>query len=842
MPQKRIWIFAAILTPLFLGNATAAQPPTGRETSVPRRGVVFLASEIGDSTLPAEVLDFVKSCRINLVVFDFAWITHHWPRTKMEILRPVCEELRRRKVQVAVMYRPRVLSPAEAPIHYAQDGEGKTAGSHNHLCFAHEDSRRWGAAWGTRILAALPSVDTVIVYNLLTPCQCADCREGKGNQAAVEFLKQCRSEWRKIRPKVRIGHVGVGDEYADAVDLICPFVAVNRKEDGSEDVPWESARARLELLRKHHQEKWMAPLLKTCWETQTHNSTADIASTVRSCEEMKAGFLLWYYEWIFHSEDQRYDAKTIVGSLGGDWRRLTKYYASRPAAAPRASNLGTRQTASVPPAAAEILSRYRANFQSVTYQELVALGEPGIEGLAQILHDKSLTSQQRFFAANVLGDIKSSQVVDPLMQALGDSDFNVRRCAAMALGKIGNPSAKPALERLAQSDPVAWRDPQTGKVRFLVREAARDALKLLAGGAPASEEPNLKKEKEIFLSDATKAPPFKPSIKIRRLPWPFPGTFKEQNVWNNYQEPTDIYIHAGLDLLLPAGTEVWAVEDGYAAVIFPDNPDNKTHRSFVITTKKGGNEGWCYTHVDPDSYKFKIGDRVKQGQALGKLVDFYVGKNKGADHLHFHYVRFHKGPTGNVQVENLVDPLFFFDYDDTAAPRIVDPLRFVRKGTLDEFPKGEDGRAAVSGRVEVVAGISDNAYEGQSCNWMAPVVTVEITGESAKPWRKLVLDQRGLVTGKEKPGALYLTVEEGEKWRKDLPRFPGVFFAKVTSTDGDGIIEPSDRLQAWETVERDAAGKPRFPDGVYTVTVRAWDLKGNRAARSATVRVENKKR
>ena len=42
----------------------------------------------------------------------------------------------------------------------------------------------------------------------------------------------------------------------------------------------------------------------------------------------------------------------------------------------------------------------------------------------------------------------------------------------------------------------------------------------------------------------------------QRLPFPFPGSFRDQNVFNNYQQPTDGYVHAALDIMQDAGTEV----------------------------------------------------------------------------------------------------------------------------------------------------------------------------------------------------------------------------------------------------------------------------------------------
>jgi hypothetical protein len=53
-------------------------------------------------------------------------------------------------------------------------------------------------------------------------------------------------------------------------------------------------------------------------------------------------------------------------------------------------------------------------------------------------------------------------------------------------------------------------------------------------------------------------------------------------------------------------------------------------------------------------------------------------------------------------------------------------------------------------------------------------------------------------------------------------------------------IVPEDSLPSWNTAERDDAGRPRFPDGAYIVTVKAWDAKGNVATARDRVIVSNR--
>jgi HEAT repeat protein len=90
-------------------------------------------------------------------------------------------------------------------------------------------------------------------------------------------------------------------------------------------------------------------------------------------------------------------------------------------------------------------------------EALGKLGDPqAVPALIQALGDSD--SAVRRAAAEALGAIGDPQAVPALIQALGDSDWDVRRAAAWALGKLGDPQAVPALSVWAHAGGYAARD------------------------------------------------------------------------------------------------------------------------------------------------------------------------------------------------------------------------------------------------------------------------------------------------------------------------------------------------------------------------------------------------
>jgi hypothetical protein len=319
MWSRALVLLSALAVPALAAPQRAAEPDL-------RRGVAVLASTVGHEHSLAELESFVRACRLDHVVVDFAWVTHHFARSDLAAIEKLARRLRAQGVHVAAMYRPRALRPDGIDVRFARDASGQIAEHHNQLCFAHPDSRQWGAEWGSRILRGCPSIDEILLYNLGRVCRCSACAKGGAARHTTEFLRECRQRWQPLRCGIRIGHVGVRDEYRDAVDRLWPFLALRRE---SEDAPVQAASL-VEGWRRTHastESEGRVALVKCCWASETRNRSEDVAAVLAAMQDAQTPFCLWYYGWLFHSQDGRYDAKSLVDALGGEWGRVASFLA-----------------------------------------------------------------------------------------------------------------------------------------------------------------------------------------------------------------------------------------------------------------------------------------------------------------------------------------------------------------------------------------------------------------------------------------------------------------------------------------------------------------------------------
>mgnify|MGYP000947334938 CR=1 FL=1 len=826
----------------------------------PCRGMVFLSSTIDGDIPIQEVLDFVESGRINTVVIDFAWITYHWPRTDMQAVEHLAAELKKRHVDVAVMYRPRVLRPNDADIHYAVGEDGAVAPSHNELCFSHEDSQAWGVEWGQKLLTALPSVDRVILYNLRIPCRCPQCSEGGGKAAIAKWLERCRREWGSLRSGLEIGHVGVGMEYAAQVDSLYPFLPLIR--DGDSPVDIDGHLDVLAGLKPGADGKPVVPLLKVCWAAATNNTTDDVVQAVRRCDERGSGSILWYYDWIFHDRDGRYDLKAILTALGGDWSKVAGYLAG-------VSHEDTHGAGSKgkPTGQGYTAEEIRATDTEVFFERIVHVEEgrhqfSGLQALlakarsdgaatrdeilrraVEVVGDRSEPLVKRWQSCYVLSGIGDDRAIPILRQALSSEEPELlRSVAACALGAFDSQEARRALEDSRRTEKDA-------KVLSSIDKAIQGEFRKSPDRtrpAPAEEEPppilTFPYEEEV----------------VEKLAWPHepPGLAPEaseklnRDVWviNDfplYQSDKDgrrRYFHGGLDVVLDNGTKIYAVKDGWVK--------SAQHSSVIIADAEGAAPcyGWQYTHMG--DFQVAVGEFVKKGTWIGK-IDF-----RGLPHLHLSKVFSEGKHWGNWSYQ--CAPNAHFTYLDQEPPTIQKPFLFYEDNSEDPIRPSPSGIMTLRGAVDIVVGMRDGGRfahlqeSGFGDRLGVARIEYEITprvGDAKQGLQMKSFDFRKLRIRAGYSAATYrteLTKVVYKHWKPIEPtRISGdktLCYYVITNCPKDGPPEELDfrhRDCCWNTAEADGDGKAVFPDGPYEITVRAFDFAGNSSTETMPVQVAN---
>lgn len=354
-----------------------------------------------------------------------------------------------------------------------------------------------------------------------------------------------------------------------------------------------------------------------------------------------------------------------------------------------------------------------------------------------------------------------------------------------------------------------------------------------------------------------------------KLPWPHHDPDWDQarydemirDLWviNNYglyqggAHRNSLYLHDALDVVLPNGTPIFAVEMG---VVRANIGGDEHYRTLLIEDLDRPGRGWGYTHV----YHFTVqpGDTVHQGTRIGS-VHFL-----GLEHIHLWRVHRREGGSWSA-TEDLVSvhPDSFFVYIDTEPPVFEGRFRYVRARTDSAFlAPGPDVPVTVSGDVNIVVGLRD---AGEWTRSTSPVGGDPTYGDRHAPTRVEydIAGSDGVIVS----GVAFdlsqlripylpfpiqradLTLSLYQHYESVNPPAPppgnnNQRFSYFILTNSDGRDETrelrvAERQRAWRTAETGPDGARRFPDGEYTVTVRAYDSKGNMASRTEPVLVSN---
>jgi hypothetical protein len=352
------------------------------------------------------------------------------------------------------------------------------------------------------------------------------------------------------------------------------------------------------------------------------------------------------------------------------------------------------------------------------------------------------------------------------------------------------------------------------------------------------------------------------------LPWPhhdpdwgpqqYDAMMRDLWVVNNFglyqgADPGALYLHDALDVVLPNGTPIFAIEPG---IVRANIGGDEYYRTLLIEDLERPGWGWGYTHI----FNFTVftGDTVHQGTRIGS-VNF-----RGLEHIHLNRVQRVEGGRWHSYLDLVtVQPDPYFAFVDTEAPVFEGRFRYVRAGTDSAFlATGPDDPVVVSGDVGIVVGLRDPGEWSRSPSpYAGPTpygdrnspsrVEYDIAGPDGIIVSAVAFDFSRLrlnrPSSQSERAAQVLALYQFYDYVDPPAPPPGNHnrkfnYYRITSTDGtdgDWELDPARLRHAWRTAETGPDGTARFPDGEYTITVRAFDSKGNMASRTETVRVVN---
>ncbi len=454
-------LVTAALAVLFIPGVPPGQQPG---SPAPSRGIAVLASSIGSDYRVEALLQVIDAGRFSPVVIDWAWITAHWDRTDFAQVNRLVDELRKRGVETAAMYRPRFLEQPTVPTQVKTDGSPVQEHGHE-ICFSSPEARAWGAAWGERILQECPGFGEIIIYNPRNACECPACTQAKAADpyaayaSAWTFLREARARWRTRSPQVKLGVVFGGDlEFwkrgVDICDVAHPYLYVLENADMARDA--DAARAVGDLFGS----RMGACLAKMTWGEADKVTPQRLAEFDRTAQDRDLSYFLWTFDTPLRSD--LYDPAAVAQALGLDYARLgpalEALSASQPAGREytadevRAASvdalfarLGTAEPGRAPAAALRALVRKAAGDAQMR--------ETILQRAVRTVPDARLPLTDRYLSGYVLSGIGDPRGVPVLADVLlHDPNVTMRGCAACALGEFDVPEATAALEQAAEQE------------------------------------------------------------------------------------------------------------------------------------------------------------------------------------------------------------------------------------------------------------------------------------------------------------------------------------------------------------------------------------------------------
>jgi hypothetical protein len=311
------------------------------------------------------------------------------------------------------------------------------------------------------------------------------------------------------------------------------------------------------------------------------------------------------------------------------------------------------------------------------------------------------------------------------------------------------------------------------------------------------------------------------------IDWPVVPQNQSQPLGNSYGEYQNYggypYFHPGIDIMAPAGTPVYAIKAGYVKAVLTISAE--LHWRVAIGDSAGAAEcdGWLYAHLDEGTIAVMEGEWIEEGQYLGDLVYWPV-----ADFHHLHFVKIrNSGIVWSSDWEFIANPLDELEViDDDQPPQFSNAygtnlFAFCQNESASYFAEGE----TIAGDVDIICRVDDMINHF----WLLAPYRMEyrIDGDSSIPWTNSVC-----FTGPLDWSNNIDVVYQDDSYCDSRGDYDyRWYYFNLTNTDGDSLIEASDRMRSWQTAN--------FQNGIYTVYARAYDRAGNVSTASMDISVAN---
>jgi hypothetical protein len=326
-------------------------------------------------------------------------------------------------------------------------------------------------------------------------------------------------------------------------------------------------------------------------------------------------------------------------------------------------------------------------------------------------------------------------------------------------------------------------------------------------------------------------------VGSRGIPWPLLPDAQHAvgNTWGEYQNYGGTpYPHPGFDIFGSAGQAVYSVSSGVVKAVLTTGGDLYWRVAIGDSVTAGTCKGYLYAHLVQSSIAVHAGDLIVQGQYIGNLVQWPI-----YDFTHTHFARIQQsGTQWNGSWLAVDNPHTTFTHQNDTRPPVFEPAR----GTdLLAFCNNETSTyqspASLHGAVDIICHVGDQIES----TWVCSVQELRYTIYPInRPQYPVVNDKLSVVFNMTidyyAGGSDYLWLNTLLYKKDSTCNTQGdydfrEFYHILSNSDGDGLCEQTDALEAWNTAT--------LPDGQYVVKVVAVDAAGGAKADSMVVTTVN---